>query len=56
MNILVNGTMKKQLRLDSNYVTIKSAFKNGRLIIMNNIDIANGIVFQKISILIPTIL
>ena len=50
MNILVNGTMKKQLRLDSNYVTIKSAFKNGRLIIMNNIDIANGIVFQKMEI------
>lgn len=23
MHILVNGTMKKQLRLDSNYVTIK---------------------------------
>lgn len=27
MNILVNATMKKQLRLDSNYVTIKVHLK-----------------------------
>lgn len=27
MNILVNGTMKKQLRLVSNYVTIKVHLK-----------------------------
>ena len=39
------------MRLDFNYVTIKREFnKDGRLITMNNIDIANGIVFQKMAI------